>query len=76
MVTSLTSYRVVSQESKHPVHTGYKDLFPITQSLQALNSFTDPLARFPSTWLLIPVEFLRVLGSQSGGSVWQHTLVG
>ncbi len=26
--------------------------------------------------LLLCVEFLRALGSQSGVSVWQHTLVG
>ena len=27
-------------------------------------------------WSFVDVEFLRALGSQSGVSVWQHTLVG
>ncbi len=49
----------------------------------ALSQWTHPPSGFQGHsgnktlhWILTYVEFLRALGSQSGVSVWQHTLVG
>ncbi len=60
----MLSFCSLGQISAQVVQTGQ---LQVQQAFDAHCSVTDVLS---------VVEFLRALGSQSGMSVWQHTLVG